>query len=387
MWWPDSDVGQLLISFIVLLFVLSVIFGSKHFLRYKVERANLNHVIRRLKEERGDEKNSQTEKGSEQEDENETEEKTKVTEEIPSDQYIQPELVEISEIKKGLNSDTLIFERLEAIEKMRAHQVKVNLNTLQQMTLAREDARFGIAIPSFVTNMAMMLGILGTFWGLAMMVQDISLEMPNSAQLNIGSWKQALENISAVLDGMKTAFSTTLWGMSCAVISTGINFSLQRTQASFLQKMEKFTTEDLLPATVPVVEDETLLERVSLQLDNSFSRLNGIFEENNKTIEELNAVEEAFGGIITEIRGITKNEASRNLDQVIEKLGEANTSIVTLVEHLPNVVTAIQNTNHEIDNMVRSQRRSMLLNASPQAVLLFTAGVIIVLNLIIYFWF
>jgi biopolymer transport protein ExbB/TolQ len=231
--------------------------------------------------------------------------------------------------------------------------------------------------------MAMMLGILGTFWGLAIMVQEISLEMPNSAKLDITSWKQAIDNIGAVLAGMKTAFSTSLVGMFCAVISSSINFGIQKIQANFLQKMEKFTTEDLLPATVPVVEDETLLEQVNQQLSESFNSLNDIFDKNNNTIEELNAVEQAFGDIIKEIRGITRTEASRDLDQIIEKLSDANGTIVALVGHLPQVVSAIENTNNRIDNIARIQKNSLLLNASPKAVLLFVGGVVIVFNLII----
>ncbi len=369
--WPDNFIGNSLIILIVVLLFFSLVAGGRHILRYQHERINLRKLRDKLQ------------KKPEQDT---TAEVTKETLSDEPNQCVQPELMDISELKEGINPKTLILERLESVEKMRTHQVKVNLNTLQQMTLAKEEACFGMAIPHFVTNMTMMLGILGTFVGLAIMVQNISLEMPNSAQLDISSWKQALENISAVLDGMKTAFSTTLWGMSCAVISMVINFWLHRIQTSFLQEMEKFTIEDLLPATVPVVEDETLLERVSLQLEESTGRLNNIAEKNNQTIEELNSVEETFRDIIQEIRHITKNEASRNFEQVIEKLTEANISIITLVEHLPKVVTAIETTNSKINNVANLQGRSLLLKTSPQAVIIFTVGVLIILNLIIYFW-
>ncbi len=65
---------------------------------------------------------------------------------------------------------------------------------------------------------------------------------------------------------------------------------------------------------MPTVEDESLLDRVSLQLENSFARLDDIYRQNQDALKDMTGAQRAFVDIVEEIRKITRSEASRNLE-------------------------------------------------------------------------
>ena len=249
---------------------------------------------------------------------------------------------DIESLQEGVDRSSLIAERLEAIAKMRRFQVKINLGTLQQLTQSKEAARRGMAAPGFAASTAMMLGLLGTFIGLAVMAQRIYFALPGSAAgTTPDSWSSAFQNVTAVLAGIKIAFSTSLVGIFCAVSASLLGHRLRSAQAAFFERLERFTCEDLLPATVPSVEDESLLERVTVQLENSFLRLDDVFRQNADALKEMTGAQRAFVEIVDEIRLVTKNEASRNLEGVVEQVAATNRAVLKLVEQIPRLATAI----------------------------------------------
>jgi MotA/TolQ/ExbB proton channel family len=250
---------------------------------------------------------------------------------------------DLAALRVDLTPDSLIAERFEAIEKLRTRQVRINPNALQQLSLARDEARPGMAVPGAVAGLATMLGLLGTFIGLAVMVQQIQFVLPQgSGTVTVGSWTQSVENISRVLGGIKTAFSCSLVGIVCSILASLVNFRLRASQALFFQRLERFTTEDLLPAAVPTVEDESLLDRVSLQLENSFARLDDIYRQNQDTLKDMTGAQRAFVDIVEEIRKITRSEASRNLEGVLAQVSLTNRSVLTVADQLPKVVSAVE---------------------------------------------
>lgn len=321
--WADNSLsGQLIVATILALLFWAYRSGSRHRQRYLREEANLSKVIEKLRSH----VDPVPEDGREE----------------PLDRrHVSP--ADLALLRKDLAPDSLIAERLEAIEKLRTRQVRVNPSALQQLSLARDEARPGMAIPGAVAGLATMLGLLGTFLGLAVMVQQVQFVLPQSSgSLTVGSWTQSVENISGVLGGIKTAFSTSLVGILCSILSSLLNFRLRMAQAIFFERLERFTTEELLPAAVPAVEDESLLDRVSLQLESSFARLDEIYRQNQDALKDMTGAQRAFVDIVEEIRKITRSEASRNLDGVLEQLSRTNQSVLSVAEQLPKIVTALE---------------------------------------------
>ncbi len=260
---------------------------------------------------------------------------------------------DIETLREGVDRSSLIAERLEAIAKMRLFQVKINLGTLQQLTEAKEAARRGMTAPTFAAGTAMMLGLLGTFIGLAIMAQRIYFALPASAAgATIDTWTNAFRNVTAVLAGIKIAFSTSLVGIFCAVVASSLGHRLRSAQTSFFERLERFTAEDLLPATVPSVEDESLLERVTVQIENAFVHLDDVFRQNADALKEMTGAQQAFVAIVEEIRLVTKSEASRNLEGIVEQVAGTNRAVLNLVEQLPRLATALDNGQRRLTEQV-----------------------------------
>lgn len=337
-WSDNSAAGKFIVLMILALLGWAMRAGFRHISRYKREEENLSRAIaklreattRRLPEPDGDPDNGKPEDGVVDD-----------RDASPTQGNLSP--ADLATLRADLAPDSLIAERFEAIEKLRTRQVRINPNALQQLSLARDDARPGMAVPGAVAGLAVMLGLLGTFIGLAVMVQQIQFVLPQSSgDITVNSWTQSVENIGRVLGGIKTAFSCSLVGIVCSILASLINFDLRSSQALFFQRLESFTTEDLLPAAVPTVEDESLLDRVSLQLENSFTRLDAIYRQNQDALKDMTGAQLAFVEIVEEIRKITRSEASRNFEGVLEQIAQANRSVLTIVDQLPKVVTAVE---------------------------------------------
>jgi biopolymer transport protein ExbB/TolQ len=342
-WADNSAAGKLIVLIILALLGWAFRTGFRHLGRYRREEDNLSRAIAKLREataRRQPAPGGEPENGSA---ENSNAEAGAGTTADPSSDHSHVSPADLATLRKDLSQDSLIAERFEAIEKLRTRQVRVNPNALQQLSLSRDDARPGMAVPGAVAGLATMLGLLGTFIGLAVMVQQIQFVLPGSSgSVTVGSWTQSVENISRVLGGIKTAFSCSLVGIVCSILASLVNFRLRSSQALFFERLERFTTEELLPAAVPAVEDESLLDRVSLQLENSFSRLDDIYRQNQDALKDMTGAQRAFVDIVEEIRKITRGEASRNLEGVLEQISQTNRSVLTVADQLPKIVSAVE---------------------------------------------
>lgn len=256
-----------------------------------------------------------------------------------------PGLVDIGQLLHAVAPGTLIGERIRAIDKMRLFRVKVDLDTLQELALYRDAAMPGQGYPAFASGLSMMLGILGTFMGLAAMVQQIHLSLPtDAAAVTLDSWMSSVQRLGTVLGGMKTAFSTSLVGMAGAILASSLAFRLGRRRRQVFETLERVTAAELIPATVPAVEDEHLLVRVSNQLDESFSRLDDIYLQNQEALKDLTAAQGAFVAIVDEIRDITRGHAARNLDEVLGQLARSNEAVLEVSRQIPGIVSVFEST-------------------------------------------
>lgn len=348
--WADNTLPGKIIGLVILALLLwSLRTGSRHLRRYRREEANLSKAAEGLRKA-----SAQKEIAEDGVDD---------AEPLSGQRHVSP--ADLADLRKDLAQDSLIAERLEAIEKLRTRQVRVSPNALQQLSLARDEARPGMAVPGAVAGLAVMLGLLGTFIGLAVMVQQIQFVLPQSSgAVTVDSWTQSVEKISRVLGGIKTAFSASLVGIVCSILASLLNFRLRTVQALFFERLERFTTEELLPAAVPAVEDESLLDRVSLQLENSFTRLDDIYQQNQDALKDMTGAQRAFVDIVEEIRKITRSEASRNLESVLEQLSQTNRSVLSVVDQLPKIVTAVESGQRRLVDRLAS----ILSSAVPAAV-------------------
>jgi biopolymer transport protein ExbB/TolQ len=335
----NSAEGLAIVITLIVLLAISVYFALSHTARYQgVETNLLEKVIDRLR-------------------------RMVNSKEVDDPRYVIEQLITcIPREGKGRLRDSLIGDRLLAILKMRGSQAKVNVQALQEMSIAKENSRKGLGFPSFVIGFAMLLGLLGTIIGLTRMVQTIHLTLPSSADsLTPDKWSQSLDHVRDVLSSMKSAFSATLVGLICSITSSLLNLRLEKVQSRLFEKLERFTVEELLPRTAPSIEDETLLENVSKQMERYFDELQEVAERNNQTIQELSAAQKAFGITIAHVEQMSKGSSAGGVQEVIGHLtgviGElhsTNEAVVKLTDRLPETLEVSRKANQVMQQQVSS---------------------------------
>ena len=360
---PDAFIGQVIITAILVLLALAIWSGISHRGRYrKEELEELRRFTRKLRQWNAD--HNAQDAADADESAPDAAEEARAGNDAASVQHMPVENLE--ELRQGIDPKSLIGDRLDAIIKLRRAHVKVSVDALQQMTQAKEDQRLGLRIPTFTIGIAMMLGMLGTFIGLALMIEDIAghLPDPNDTQSDmLDEWLASITSIRGVLGGMQTAFSTTLVGLTCAIVAAGTSFVLRSAQAYYFEQLERFTIEELLPTVVPAMEDEDLLEKVSFQLEGAFSSLDGLLNKSMQTLQDLRGIQEAFINIVEQVRDVAQQSASGKVEGILGELTQISHSVVNVSSQMPAMLTAIRQTNQQfldrVTALIQSNERTV----------------------------
>jgi hypothetical protein len=311
-------------------------------------------------------------------------------------------VIDLNELAEGITSDSIVGDRLHTILKMKQARVKVNLDALQQSSILKESSKWTLAFPGYAVGLVMMLGLLGTFIGLSLMVADIQQALPAAgAQAHAADWAGSVSSLGRILAGKKTAFSATLTGLFFAIVVSWFNFALARAQAEMYDRLERFTTEELLPAVVPAGEDETPWEKLSMQLGDSFEHLDALTKEQARSAEQMAAVEKTFATVISNIEAITQRAATAPLQgmegeitNVIGQLTQVNGAILGLTERLPQMIAAFRQANDATVSEVRNALRTMQTNRPAAATSMFgtlsyvgagAAGVLLIVLAVTHF--
>lgn len=307
-------------------------------------------------------------------------------------------LMEKEELCEYADRRSIIYKRINTIEEMRNRQVKINVDFLQQAALTSEASKTGVSLPKFSTNLAMILGLFGTFVGLALMVSKISMLMPGTgaADFSISTLKSSMADMETVFQGIKTAFSTSIAGICTTIVCLILSYKIRRSQTIFFHELETFTVEKLIPVTVPSVESEHIMEKVSLQLNDSFNSIDHIISQNNETLTNLNTIETSFKTIIDQVRDITKREESRNFENVLGSLADTNQSMTRILdlmklsgEKMDSLVHSIKNQqdvfDRELTRILQVRNGGAVINIPSLSNLFIFISLFIILFLVILF--
>lgn len=279
--------------------------------------------------------------------------------------------IDLHELAHGVPVTTLIGDRLRTIIQMKQARAKVNVDALQQSSILAESSKWTISFPGYVVSLVMMLGLLGTFIGLSMMVVDIQRALPGTdAGANAAQWADSVSGLGEILAGKKTAFSATLVGLFFSIVVSAFNFALARAQSNFYERLERFTSEELLPATIPSFDDETPWEKLSTQLGDSFEHLKALAGEQTRSAEQMVAVEKTFGTVIDNIEAITRRSAtaplqgvSGEITNVIGVMTQVNTAMIELTQRLPQILDTFRHTHQstlrEITTAMQAQHATL----------------------------
>lgn len=346
LWSNNTGIGRSIIFVILILGILGCMCAIGHWLRYtSTEVGWLESVRGRLRRAQSTTESAAAPEG---------------TEDIPT----VAATIDLNRLAEGIPRNSLVGDRLGTILRMKQAQVKVSIAALQQSSILKESASWTLSLPAYIASIVMMLGLLGTFIGLSLMVADIQNAMPDpSAPAASTEWAASVSGLGRILAGKKTAFSATLAGLAVSIVVSMCNFGLARAQSKLYDELERFTTEELLPATVPALDDETPWEKLARQLGDSFENLQSLATAQARSAEQLAAVETTFGTVINNIEAMTQRAATAPLQSVagemtnvIGQLTQVQGAILNLTERLPMVITAFRDTHQ---STLRELRGSM----------------------------
>jgi biopolymer transport protein ExbB/TolQ len=252
----------------------------------------------------------------------------------------QQELAQLDVLKQATRPGSLIRHRLLTIERMRATNVKVDFEALQQITFAVESSRVGLRATGFAVSFVLLLGLFGSVAGLALTLPELT--RPES-------------DTRAVVAAMTAAFSSGAAGLLGSIWVSLCNLGLTTAQARFFEKLERFTVEELLPQTVPDIRGEAWLRQMHYKIGEAFERIREIAEQNNQTVKEFGAVAEGFSRLVDNLEQSARKGASADVQRVLEQMGQviaqvsrSNDSAVSLAASVPQALEAAHAHNQHV---------------------------------------
>lgn len=123
-----------------------------------------------------------------------------------------------------------------------------NLNGMLDMILMRfDDSRESIR---YVTNTLILLGLLGTFWGLILTVGGFA-ELVGGLDFSDASVMEAMQSgLALPLSGMATAFTSSLLGLGGSLIVGFLAMQVQYAQNSVFRELEDYLAKHTRVAQV-----------------------------------------------------------------------------------------------------------------------------------------
>lgn len=127
-------------------------------------------------------------------------------------------------------------------------------------------------ITRYIINLLIFLGLLGTFWGLSLTVPEVvntirSLQPDESGSIN---FDQLMSGLEAQLDGMGTAFASSLLGLAGSLVVGLLELFASRAQNQFFREMEDWLTSiTRLSITGDSGDGDPVMAAASLMEQNS----------------------------------------------------------------------------------------------------------------------
>jgi hypothetical protein len=243
-------------------------------------------------------------------------------------------------------------------------------------TSARFQDLANIQLPTWIPVAITTLGILGTFWGIADGVQGISLGDSSKTDDQI---KALMNGVTPIVEGMKTAFGTSLVGMASAV---GLLFldAVQRWRVgAYLDRLRAsedvhlVQTEDILLLADPQAQGKTAQETletlknaaVSFDVDALGHRVGEVivyafqptFSAVLDAVEELRAIKADNGqALIREmLADLTQNVLMPMAGQITQVTEAVTQSTATTLK----VNASVEKMAREVDQVATSLKQTV----------------------------
>ena len=179
----------------------------------------------------------------------------------------------------------------------------------------------------YMIGLLVFLGLLGTFWGLLQTISSVSnvinsLDIPsNSSNENV--FNKILAGLNAPMEGMSTAFSSSLFGLGSSLILGFLDLQVGQANNRFFNELEDWLSQMAIftasSETGNIGLGEAALENLAIVAKRAAQNEN----ENNRISEKLNDLNLALN------RLIEKLDEEKN---VRHALNELNANVKNILE-------------------------------------------------------
>lgn len=239
------------------------------------------------------------------------------------------DLINFNSLLKGIDHKKIIFERIRAIQTLKNSRLSVNYDLVRDTTIHKEHFSKSFRFPKYASGLCMMLGMLGTFIGLTMLVNQI-VTVTDSEMKSI---HEATDKIRQLMSGVGTAFSTTLMGLLGTIIINLFNYRLENRAYRFLSELEEFMVRDIIPLAPSISQksSQDLLRDMTENFESTYSDISATIKSNENNLLQLNNIYGKFREIIDEVHHISQTNSSTQLSTVVSELTTVNTAISSIV--------------------------------------------------------
>lgn len=180
--------------------------------------------------------------------------------------------------------------RVSNLFQMASKQQTISANQLAELDYLQENASLINNFIRFAKGILILLGLLGTFYGLSQMVGSIqhifsTIETKNIQSL-LQSYIAATQQMRQMFPYMETAFYTSFWGLSYMVLVRFALFPLEWLQQHFFSMLHQITNQALLPLLLPHTEQQYVVALVE-QVSQNTKTINAITQKFELAIQQL----------------------------------------------------------------------------------------------------
>ena len=221
---------------------------------------------------------------------------------------------------------------------------KVSLSTLSMRSIldsigarldeSRELSRYLIALLIF-------LGLLGTFWGLLKTIGSVG-DVVGGLSIAEGSditslFSDLKSGLTAPLDGMGTAFSSSLFGLAGSLVLGFLDLQANQAQNRFYNELEEWLSSfTRLQSGAGLIEtDQSVPAYVSALLEQTADSLDRLQRTLTRGEENRRAADQSLAALTDQLA--TMSDQMRSEQALMVKLVEGQIDMKPVLERLANV--------------------------------------------------
>ena len=209
-------------------------------------------------------------------------------------------------------------------------------------------------ITRYIINLLIFLGLLGTFFGLAItvpaVVETIRSLAPKDGQSGIEVFNNLMVGLETQLGGMGTAFSSSLLGLAGSLLVGLLDIFASHSQNRFYMELEEwissFTRFGFSSSENDSNNNDEIFNNFLIHSSNQIDKLERLIEKGEKQRQEISS--QVFQ-LVNFIEKIAKSDSASNIGKATQNALNTQT-LEDLSKNQLSLIDTLKNQLHENEN-------------------------------------